>query len=512
MEVLDKSNYFNSIVSAIVVCTDSTIDKLGTNRIQIYIPAYQSQHAEDYTRYMNSNNKAEASEKDYFPWATTLVSDLKEGTRVYCSNINNESDQYIIIGTDVNNPLNQALDPSVLTFLASNASGLLDLAMPIIISNEVGLNINAWPDNISDAQYGKITPYDKGCKCNNKSSCGHSGGWSIGLIQWHHCRAFDCLYQIAKGNGNWKNEWSRKDFDLYNDLEKSVSSGSDTNYRTKYQASFHPTVGTELYNSIQKMLCTDTAKEIQRKYACEDTATSIEIASKANVTNPAIMIFLVDIMNQYGQGISKTISAAASYSNGSGSTLEQLAEFRKWCSSNISSYNSYVSRRNKTYAYIESLEKAGKFAVTHSDISTSANSVGTLNWPTPTCTRITSPYGPRKHPKTGKNSFHTGVDLAKNGGANGEPIYAAHSGTVSTKDYGGKSYGTLTMISNGNMTTYYAHQSSRANGIRNGVTVEKGQLIGYVGSTGNSTGPHLHFEVRINGQTQDPQQYIKWKG
>ena len=256
----------------------------------------------------------------------------------------------------------------------------------------------------------------------------------------------------------------------------------------------------------------DSAKEIQRKYACEDTAASIEIASKANVTNPAIMIFLVDIMNQYGQGISKTISAAASCSNGSGSILEQLAAFREWCSNNISTYNTYLSRRNKTYAYIESLEKAGKFAVTHSDISTSANSVGTLNWPTPTCTRITSPYGPRKHPKTGKNSFHTGVDLAKNGGANGEPIYAAHSGTISTKDYGGRSYGTLTMISNGNMTTYYAHQSSRASGIRDGVTVERGQLIGYVGSTGNSTGPHLHFEVRINGQTQDPQQYIKWKG
>ena len=154
MEVLNKSNYFNSIVSAIVVCTDSTIDKLGTNRVQIYIPAYQSQYAAEYTRYINSSNKSESSEKDYFPWAITLVNDLKEGTRVYCSNINNESDQYIIIGTDVNNPLNQASDPSVLTFLASNASGLLDLTMPIIISNEVGLNINAWPNNISDAQYG----------------------------------------------------------------------------------------------------------------------------------------------------------------------------------------------------------------------------------------------------------------------------------------------------------------------------------------------------------------------
>ena len=59
------------------------------------------------------------------------------------------------------------------------------------------------------------------------------------------------------------------------------------------------------------------------------------------------------------------------------------------------------------------------------------------------------------------------------------------------------------------MTTYYAHQSSRENGIKDGVTVKAGQVIGYVGNTGNSFGAHLHFEVRINNNTQNPLPYIK---
>lgn len=115
--------------------------------------------------------------------------------------------------------------------------------------------------------------------------------------------------------------------------------------------------------------------------------------------------------------------------------------------------------------------------------------------------RVTSEFGPR----WGRN--HDGVDL---GMAEGSAIYAAKSGVVTVSGYSG-SYGNLVKIDHGGgVETYYAHCSSLA--VTEGESVSKGQIIGYVGSTGNSTGPHLHFEVRIDGQPQNPLDWIKPDG
>ena len=110
---------------------------------------------------------------------------------------------------------------------------------------------------------------------------------------------------------------------------------------------------------------------------------------------------------------------------------------------------------------------------------------------------ITSKYGARS------SGFHTGLDIAV---PTGTPVYAAAAGTVVKAGwYGG--YGYLVVIDHGNgYQTYYAHNSSLC--VSAGQSVSKGQNISYSGSTGNSTGPHLHFEVRINGATQNPQSYI----
>lgn len=112
-----------------------------------------------------------------------------------------------------------------------------------------------------------------------------------------------------------------------------------------------------------------------------------------------------------------------------------------------------------------------------------------------------SPFGYRRHPILGYSKLHTGVDWADSVGT---PIYAAGNGTIS---YAGwkSGYGKHTEIrhANGYVTTY-SHQSGFARGIREGVTVRQGQLIGYIGSTGLSTGPHLHYEVKINGNFVDP--------
>lgn len=121
-------------------------------------------------------------------------------------------------------------------------------------------------------------------------------------------------------------------------------------------------------------------------------------------------------------------------------------------------------------------------------------------WPLPSGnTTITSVFAGRIHPITGKYSFHNGVDVRAAGGT---PIYAARGGVVLVSTYS-SSYGNYVSISHGNSdSTLYGHMTSRA--VSEGQVVKQGQLIGYVGSTGRSTGYHLHFEVRIGGSRVDP--------
>jgi len=115
--------------------------------------------------------------------------------------------------------------------------------------------------------------------------------------------------------------------------------------------------------------------------------------------------------------------------------------------------------------------------------------------------RISSPFGWRVHPILGYRRLHPGVDYAA---PKGTPILAAGNGIV---ERAGPSngYGNFTLIKHTNgYETAYGHQTAFAKGIVPGVVVHQGEIIGYVGSTGLSTGPHLHFEIRVNGQPVDP--------
>lgn len=116
--------------------------------------------------------------------------------------------------------------------------------------------------------------------------------------------------------------------------------------------------------------------------------------------------------------------------------------------------------------------------------------------------RVTSEYGWRNCPYHGRE-LHSGLDMAATAGT---PIRAALSGVV-TKSCRTNSYGNYTIIDHGNgMTTAYAHQQERL--VKVGDTVNVGDVIGLVGSTGNSTGPHLHLEVRVNGSLVNPRGYM----
>lgn len=128
---------------------------------------------------------------------------------------------------------------------------------------------------------------------------------------------------------------------------------------------------------------------------------------------------------------------------------------------------------------------------------------GNFIWPCPSCTYITSRFGLRIHPVTGDKRTHTGLDI---GAGYGAAIVAADGGTVILADVNG-GYGNCVMIDHGNgYVTLYGHMSSYA--VSEGQSVSQGDTVGYVGSTGVSTGPHLHFEVRAGGERIDPEQFF----
>ncbi|ADY57512.1 Peptidase M23 [Syntrophobotulus glycolicus DSM 8271] len=125
-------------------------------------------------------------------------------------------------------------------------------------------------------------------------------------------------------------------------------------------------------------------------------------------------------------------------------------------------------------------------------------------WPTPGYWYITSPFGYRTHPITGQNKLHTGCDIGAPASAK---IVSAGTGEVIFAGWYG-AYGNAVIINHGNgLSSLYGHMSSIA--IANGAAVSPGQTIGYVGSTGWSTGPHLHFEIRQNGNPVNPLGYFQ---
>ncbi|NLL85388.1 MAG: peptidoglycan DD-metalloendopeptidase family protein [Syntrophomonadaceae bacterium] len=179
--------------------------------------------------------------------------------------------------------------------------------------------------------------------------------------------------------------------------------------------------------------------------------------------------------------------------------LEEQADQKKEILSNV---------RVEKKAYEKALEELERTSRELEELirrSQSGEQLGTgiYTWPAPGYRSITSAYGMRYHPILKTNKMHTGVDI---GAPMGAKIVAADSGKVMFAGWQG-GYGQTIIIDHGaGMSTLYAHQSKFA--VSSGQSVNKGDVIGYVGSTGWSTGPHLHFEVRVNGNPTNPMSYL----
>jgi murein DD-endopeptidase MepM/ murein hydrolase activator NlpD len=182
-----------------------------------------------------------------------------------------------------------------------------------------------------------------------------------------------------------------------------------------------------------------------------------------------------------------TLDAVDLEAEASVGTLDELAEARD-------RYEEAVAALEAESARISGVIQSG-------GSSGSGQLGGELFWPTDG--PIVSGFGYRTHPVYGTTRFHSGVDID---GACGQPIFAADDGQVLSAGYNG-GYGNATIVDHGNgLSTLYAHQSSLH--ASSGQSVGRGQQIGLVGTTGLSTGCHLHFEVRVNGEPVDPVPYL----
>lgn len=169
----------------------------------------------------------------------------------------------------------------------------------------------------------------------------------------------------------------------------------------------------------------------------------------------------------------------------------------------IEEYEADIAEQNEIIKELEAAVAAEKQAILNANKKKITYDGGLFAWPAPSYKRISDDYGYRIHPTLGVKKFHNGIDLAS---ASGTPILAAYDGEVVASAYS-SSMGNYIMIDHGNtLYTIYMHASALY--VSKGDIVTKGQHIAAVGSTGRSTGPHLHFGVRLNGEYVSPWSYF----
>lgn len=170
----------------------------------------------------------------------------------------------------------------------------------------------------------------------------------------------------------------------------------------------------------------------------------------------------------------------------------------------IKEYEDMIAAENAEIAALEKAVAEEKARLAAENANARIYDGGMFAFPCPGYKRISDDYGNRIHPTLGIEKFHNGVDLAA---PSGTPILAAYDGDVVAADYS-SSMGNYIMINHGDgLYTIYMHASALY--VSKGQSVYKGQTIAAVGSTGRSTGPHLHFSVRLNGNYVSPWNYLK---
>ena len=246
----------------------------------------------------------------------------------------------------------------------------------------------------------------------------------------------------------------------------------------------------ELIEFIQEQI--DTIQQTEERLQIDKAKVS---ASRAAVVNER-------------QSYQAAVDAKNNYMKVLESNLDLYkAEFEK-AQANWDSLDAEIVRLQKQIAEQKKAEdaaaRARRATRVHSNITVSSapRNGQSYTWPLPGHYSISSPFGYRMHPILGYSKFHSGVDIPA---PSGTPIVAAKSGTVIMSQLM-SGYGNVVMVDHGDTVTVYAHCSALNVGV--GDSVSAGDVVAFVGSTGLSTGAHLHFEVRVNGSPVNPLGYV----
>ena len=184
------------------------------------------------------------------------------------------------------------------------------------------------------------------------------------------------------------------------------------------------------------------------------------------------------------------------------SNISDAQEDAKYFEAEIHAQNELIAEIKRIEA--EKAAAAAKAAAEGKEVADNPYTGGAFTWPCPSSTRVTSDYGTRVSPTSGASSNHKGIDIGASAGA---AIVAAANGTVKAANYSSAAGNYVMIDHGGGLYTVYMHCSSLA--VSEGTAVSAGQTIAYVGSTGISTGNHLHFGVSLNGSYVSPWSYLK---
>lgn len=237
-----------------------------------------------------------------------------------------------------------------------------------------------------------------------------------------------------------------------------------------------------------------------------DFLNRLEVIRQVSVSDQEMLDKLrtaKDAVEQQKASLDSSLSEAASVKADLEKNVQTLQKQRDQKDKDLTTMENKKDQINSDY--IEAIEKADQLMEDYQKAAAEYSAQnpyveGGWMWPLPQANNvITSKYGYRTHPVTGKWKLHTGIDLRASKGTN---IYAAKAGTVVTSEYS-SSWGHYVILSHGGgYTSLYAHMTKR--NVKVGATVKQGQIIGTVGSTGWSTGAHLHFELRKNNVSYNP--------
>jgi murein DD-endopeptidase MepM/ murein hydrolase activator NlpD len=472
-----NSNFknYNGVIKAEVMSVD---DPEGLGRVQVMIPSY---HGSQYPS------------GDY-PWAQVSAPILHKNTTFMDQILSlfhiNQSDYAIrpsvgdkvwimCEGGDIRYPVylgvisrSEDIDSSSDDGSAgSNSSG-----DSLYVS---GGNLASIAANIISGQEGSYTSIE----------WNDAGASSIGRFQWRAGRAKELLKSIRTSD--------QAGFDTI------INAHSSMDFVTQCMESSEPwdhfLLGKNSSRgaAVQEILGTDPSHKTQDSLAQSDCQGYINAGKKYGLKDNGALIFFADCYNQNPAGAIRIAKIAAA-SGGSLAAIYNAAMAD-------SVLGKYSSRRTSVYNSIKKLQQENKLNGINGDLTSDAisgNSSGKMPWPVKgNIKTITSGFGPRSSPtKSGKQEFHYGIDISGSG-ALGKPVIATINGTTTVMHTGSNDFGNSVRITSEDKSMYIIFGHLLSTCVSSGQKVTTGTVIGALGNSGQSTGPHLHFQIDLHGTT-----------